>query len=187
MANPFEDSGKPDSPPKKGAASPDKLKPHRGEILLTLGILGLFLAPLILAPITWFMAHNDLKEMGAGRMDSAGRTQTQTARIFSIVGTLLWPFLMCSCCGGTLVYQFIEGGVLISAVGSHRITRADFDRVKGGMTKQQVTDILGRPARTDYHGGQLNWYWYEKNGRATFNIEFDSRDRVQGRGIETPD
>jgi hypothetical protein len=164
-----------------------RLKPHKGQLMMILGILSLIVGPPVVSVITWFMAHDDLKEKAAGRMDSAGRKRTQTARLLAIVGTVLWPCLLFCCCGGMLVYQFIEGGPLISAVGSHRITRAEFDRVRADMTKKEVAAILGRPARTEYRDGELCWYWYEKNGRATFDIRFDSHDRVQGQGIETPD
>jgi outer membrane protein assembly factor BamE (lipoprotein component of BamABCDE complex) len=75
---------------------------------------------------------------------------------------------------------------MIGAIGSRRITEKEFNRVQGGMTKKQVTDILGSPARTGYRAGRLNWYWYEKDGRASFSIDFDDADRVRDRGIDTP-
>jgi outer membrane protein assembly factor BamE (lipoprotein component of BamABCDE complex) len=90
-------------------------------------------------------------------------------------------------CGFCAIYQLIMGGPMISAIGSRRITEKEFDRVKGGMTQKQVTDILGPPARTGYRGGQLNWYWYKKDGRASFSIDFDDQDRVRDRGMFTPD
>jgi outer membrane protein assembly factor BamE (lipoprotein component of BamABCDE complex) len=155
--------------------------------MMVLGVLGLVLGPPVVAPLAWYMAHQDLKEMAAGRMDPAGRKQTQLARIFAIIGTAIWPVLLCSCCSISLMYQFINGSSLISAAGSHRITKGDFDRVQMGMNKEEVTAILGRPARTEERNGQLHWYWYEKGGPTTFNVTFNSRGRVDGVGYETPD
>ncbi len=177
----------PIAPPTNAAMLPGPLQPHRGGLLIVFGILNLFLGSLILGPITWFLAHDDLRKMDAGRMDAAGRKQTRIARILALVGTLLWPLLLSCCCGVTLVDQLIEGGSLISAAGSRRITRAEFNRVQGGMTKQQVTDILGRPARTDHHGGVPTWYWYEKHGRATFDVGFNEQGRVNHTGMDDPD
>jgi outer membrane protein assembly factor BamE (lipoprotein component of BamABCDE complex) len=184
MANPFEDLDKPDPVParSRGRSARRKLKPHKGQLLLSLGILS-FLVPLIAAPITWLMARSDLKEMDAGRMDPSGRPQTKTASRLAIVSMLLWSF--CLLCG--LGYQMLEGGVLISAVGSRRISKAEFDRVQSGMTKKQVIDILGQPARTGYRDGRLNWYWHERNGRATFVLDFDDHERVRDLGWDTPD
>jgi outer membrane protein assembly factor BamE (lipoprotein component of BamABCDE complex) len=187
MPNPFDDRAKPDLPPRNPAAPGSSLTPHRGEMVMVLGVLSLVIAPLILGPIIWFMARHDLKEMAAGRMDSEGRSKTQLARILAIIATLLWPVIMCTCCGGSLLFQAIQGSKLIPAIGSHRITKGEFDRVQMGMTKDEVTAILGRPARAEYDEYQQHWYWYEKDGRTTFNVTFNSRGRVDGVGYQTPD
>jgi hypothetical protein len=154
---------------------------------MTLGLVGLVVAPLVVAPVTWLMARHDLHEMRAGRMDPAGRGQTETARGLAMLSTLFWPLCLFCCGGGALVYQYFAGGVLVPAAGSHRLTKKEFDRVDSGMTKKQVTDLLGPPARTGYRDGRLNWYWYEKDGRATFSIDFDDNGRVRDMGIDTPD
>ena len=46
-------------------------KPHRGTMILVLGILGLVVCPII-GIIAWVMGHGDLKEMQAGAMDPNG-------------------------------------------------------------------------------------------------------------------
>src|SRR5579862_899581 len=38
-------------------------EPHRGSLIMTLGILSIFLAPLILGTIAWVMGNNDLRAM----------------------------------------------------------------------------------------------------------------------------
>jgi hypothetical protein len=183
MSNSFESLDKADPQPNEGG----KLKPHKGPLLKILGILSLFVAPLVVAPITWMMARADLKEMDAGRMDPAGRKETQIARLCAMISTLTWPVLLCCCCVGGIGQQLMFGGRLLPALASRRITEKEFNRVKNDMTKQQVRELIGPPARTDVRNGRVHWYWYEKNGRAEFEVDFTPEDRVGGIGTWTPD
>ena len=68
------------------------MKPHRGTLILVLGILGIvFCEPLGIAD--WILGNGDLKEMDAGTMDPSGRSITHAGRICGIVGTvrlILW-------------------------------------------------------------------------------------------------
>ena len=65
------------------------LKPHRAGLILTLGLVGLFVCgPLCLA--AWVMGSGDLHEMGSGIMDPSGRSTTSTGKNLGIIGTLLW-------------------------------------------------------------------------------------------------
>jgi hypothetical protein len=64
------------------------MKPHRGTLILVLGILSLVLcAPLGVA--AWIMGNGDLKEIDAGTMDPSGRSTTNAGRICGIIGTVL--------------------------------------------------------------------------------------------------
>jgi len=63
------------------------MKPHRGILILVLGILGLLLCP-IFGPIAWLMGKGDLAEMDAGQMDPEGRGLTQAGWICGIIGTV---------------------------------------------------------------------------------------------------
>ena len=64
------------------------MKPHRGTLILVLGILGLVVcAPVAIA--AWIMGSGDLKEMDAGTMDPSGRGVTNAGKICGIVGTIL--------------------------------------------------------------------------------------------------
>jgi hypothetical protein len=64
------------------------MKPHRGTLILVLGILGLVVCgPLGIA--AWIMGSTDLKEMDAGTMDPSGRGQTQAGKICGIIATVL--------------------------------------------------------------------------------------------------
>ncbi len=65
------------------------LKPHRGGLILTLGLIGLFVCgPLCLA--AWVMGSGDLHEMDAGMMDPSGRSSTSSGRNIGMLGTILW-------------------------------------------------------------------------------------------------
>lgn len=64
------------------------MKPHRGTLILVLGILGLVVcAPLAIA--AWVMGSGDLKQIDAGTMDPSGRGTTQAGKICGIIGTIL--------------------------------------------------------------------------------------------------
>lgn len=64
------------------------MKPHRGVLVLVLGILGLVICfPCGIA--AWVMGSGDLKEIGAGTMDPTGRGLTQAGKILGIIATAL--------------------------------------------------------------------------------------------------
>lgn len=68
------------------------VKPHRGPVVLTLGILGLVFSGacgFIIGIIAWVMGSADLKEMDRGAMDPSGRGLTQAGRICGIVSTVI--------------------------------------------------------------------------------------------------
>ncbi len=64
------------------------MKPHRGTLILVLGILSLLVcAPLGIA--AWIMGNGDLKQIDAGAMDPSGRSLTNAGRICGMIGTIL--------------------------------------------------------------------------------------------------
>ena len=64
------------------------MKPHRGTLILVLGILSLVVCqPIGIA--AWIMGGNDLKEMDAGTMDPSGRGSTQAGKICGMIGCIL--------------------------------------------------------------------------------------------------
>lgn len=64
------------------------MKPHRGTLILVLGILGLVVCgPCGIA--AWIMGSGDLKEIDAGAMDPSGRSTTNAGRICGIIATIL--------------------------------------------------------------------------------------------------
>jgi hypothetical protein len=70
------------------------LRPHRGGVILALGILGL-VACFICGIFAWIMGKNDLWEMDTGRMDPSGRGLTKAGRICGIVSVILPIAVIC--------------------------------------------------------------------------------------------
>ena len=75
-------------------------QPHRGVLILVLGILGLVCC-FICGIIAWIMGNGDLREMDAGTMDASGRGLTQAGKIcgmisviLQIVGFVLWLIMI---------------------------------------------------------------------------------------------
>jgi hypothetical protein len=65
-----------------------QMQPHRGTMVLVLGILGIVLCQ-ILGIVAWVMGKNDLKAMDAGQMDPEGRGMTQAGKILGLVSMIL--------------------------------------------------------------------------------------------------
>jgi hypothetical protein len=64
--------------------------PHRGGIILTLGILSWVFSCPIFSVMAWVMGASDLREMRAGRMDARGMGLTQAGHILGVIYTVLW-------------------------------------------------------------------------------------------------
>ena len=78
----------PVSVPQPPAASGGALvKPHRGVVVLVLGILGIVVC-FICGIFAWVMGKNDLREMDAGTMDPAGRGMTKAGKICGMIGVI---------------------------------------------------------------------------------------------------
>jgi hypothetical protein len=87
------------------------LRPHRGGLILALGIVGLVCC-FICGIIAWVMGSSDLKEMAAGRMDPSGQGMTQAGKIcgmisviLQIVGFIVWMLFMSL----GIVSSFVQG------------------------------------------------------------------------------
>lgn len=65
------------------------VRPHRGAMVLVLGILGLVCC-FILGIIAWVLGNGDLREIDAGRMDPSGRGLTQAGKICGMISVVLW-------------------------------------------------------------------------------------------------
>jgi hypothetical protein len=65
------------------------MKPHRGVLILILGILSFVLCGIFSAIPAWVMGSGDLKQMDAGTMDPAGRGMTQAGKILGMIAVIL--------------------------------------------------------------------------------------------------
>jgi hypothetical protein len=74
-----------------------RLAPHRGTLILVLGIMGLAVCALC-GVAAWIMGGHDLKEIKAGRMDPAGKDQTQIGYILGIVSTAILAITLLMLC-----------------------------------------------------------------------------------------
>ncbi len=96
----MEEQSAPPAPPAQAVPPAQQLQPHRGGVVLALGILGIVVC-FILGIIAWVMGNNDLREIDAGRMDPSGRSLTHAGKICGmisvillIVGTAIWLILV---------------------------------------------------------------------------------------------
>ena len=63
-------------------------RPHRGTLVLVLGILGLAVC-VICGIIAWVMGSSDLRAMDDGTMDPRGRDLTKAGRICGMISVIL--------------------------------------------------------------------------------------------------
>jgi hypothetical protein len=88
------------------------MKPHRGTLILILGILSLVVCgPLGIA--AWIMGNGDLKEIDAGTMDPSGRSTTNAGRICGIIAVILMAI-------SVVVLIAVFGLGLMGALAHHR-------------------------------------------------------------------
>ena len=88
------------------------MKPHRGTLILILGILGLVVCgPCGIA--AWIMGNNDLKEMDAGAMDPSGRGVTQAGKICGMIASILMII------GAVIGVLVVVLGAIGAAAGHH--------------------------------------------------------------------
>lgn len=64
------------------------MKPHRGTMILVLGICGIVLC-FVCGIVAFILGGKDLKEMDAGTMDPSGRGMTKAGRICGLIGAIL--------------------------------------------------------------------------------------------------
>jgi hypothetical protein len=73
------------------------LAPHRGGLVLTLGILGFFIG--VTGPIAWILGNSDMAQIKSGQMDPDGEGLTQAGRVLGIISTVLLLIQVVGCCG----------------------------------------------------------------------------------------
>lgn len=85
------------------------MKPHRGTLILVLGILGFMVCGFV-GTAAWIMGNNDLREMDMGYMDPSGRDQTNIGRILGIISTVLAVIAILAA-GAFLLMLLVAGGM----------------------------------------------------------------------------
>ncbi len=90
------------------------MAPHRGVLVLVLGILGIVLC-FICGIFAWRMGNADLRAMAAGQMDRSGEGLTKAGKICGIVGTIigcLWLLYI------IVMFLFLGGMAAVGAAGA---------------------------------------------------------------------
>ncbi len=82
------ENSQPPAATAEAQAPVQSVAPHRGVLILILGILGIVCC-FICGIIAWVMGNNDMREIDAGRMDPTGRGLTQAGKICGMVGVIL--------------------------------------------------------------------------------------------------
>ena len=83
-------------------------EPHRGVLILVLGIVGLVACPIV-GVAAWIMGKGDLRAIDEHRMDPEGRQLTQVGMILGIVATILLALQLV-----LLVVYVVAFGVLMA-------------------------------------------------------------------------
>lgn len=88
------------------------MRPHRGGLILTFGIIGVVVCHPF-GIVAWVMGNNDVAEMDRGYMDPSGRDLTNAGRILGIIGTafMIFQFVI------LIIYLFIIAVVAIAGAG----------------------------------------------------------------------
>jgi hypothetical protein len=96
------------------------LRPHRGDMIMILGILSFFIAGIVLGPMAWIMGNNDLREMALGRMDRSGESNTNVGRICGMISTILHCVGLLCCCGYFAFVMLLGVGGAVSSQPGNR-------------------------------------------------------------------
>ena len=75
----------------------DRVRPHRGGLLLFFGIMSLFFngcTCYLMGALVWYTAADDLKAMRVGLVDASGHGLTQAAMVLAIISTVLHVLLL---------------------------------------------------------------------------------------------
>jgi hypothetical protein len=76
-----------------GGTAPTYVVPHRGGLILVLGILAWAVNCPIFCFMAWVMGASDLREIRAGRMDKGGEGLTRVGMILGMIMSLFWIFI----------------------------------------------------------------------------------------------
>jgi predicted Zn finger-like uncharacterized protein len=100
---PEEDDYEEDAPVRRRRRRRRDLEPHRGGMILALGIISLVACQLT-GPFAWVMGNADMEKMRRGQMDPEGEGMTQAGRICGMIASIL---MIVSCVLGLLWVLFL--------------------------------------------------------------------------------
>ncbi|OWK36164.1 Polyribonucleotide nucleotidyltransferase [Fimbriiglobus ruber] len=89
-----EDDEDDDRPRKKKRRRGGNYEPHRGVLILVLGILSFVLCGIFTAIPAWIMGKADLQKMDEGIMDPEGRSMTNIGKILGMISCILTLVVM---------------------------------------------------------------------------------------------
>ena len=96
-----------DAPPPTHGAVPGGLEPHRGTLILVLGILSLVLCSFFTGIPAWIMGKGDLAKIKDGIMDPEGEGPTKAGMICGMICCIIYAVLI-----GLIILLTILGGGL---------------------------------------------------------------------------
>ena len=100
----------PPEPSEPQGGVPSDLEPHRGVLILVLGIIGIACC-FICGIIAWVLGNTDLRKIDEGQMDPAGRGLTQAGKIcgiisvaLAIIGIAIWIIMVAIGAGASMFH-----------------------------------------------------------------------------------
>lgn len=99
------------SPDVENRAARANLAPHRGTLILVLGILGLVaFGPLGI--VAWVLGNGDLKEIREGRMDPEGEGTTNAGRICGMIASIMMGIGLLCVVGFFCLFSLLSVGAV---------------------------------------------------------------------------
>lgn len=90
------------------ASSRAIVEPHRGVLILVLGLVGFLVGCPLFSLMAWVMGNGDLAKMHRGQMDKEGLGLTNAGRVLGMILTIIWMI------GGALALF-----IALMAIGLH--------------------------------------------------------------------
>ena len=101
-------------PPPTSAPATGGLEPHRGTLILVLGILSLVLCGFFTGIPAWIMGKGDLKKIRGGTMDPEGEGLSKAGMICGIICCIMYAAIF----GFVILMMVLGGGFAILNSGS---------------------------------------------------------------------
>jgi hypothetical protein len=98
-----------DAPSTTHGTAPGGLEPHRGTLILVLGILSLVLCAFTAIP-AWIMGKGDLAKIKDGIMDPEGQGMTKAGMICGMICCIIYAVLI-----GLIILLILGGGFSMTA------------------------------------------------------------------------